>query len=79
MRMGLKDLGYRRFEVGWKLAICSCRNDLVTCAAPGSCVRVEKQKRGGNEDYRHLVHWGRSILLGPVQQSKRLIRTAIAA
>ncbi len=64
IRMGFQDLGHLLLENLWKLTICLCCDDLVTCAAPGFSVGVEKQRRGDAKDGRQFVRWGSRILLG---------------
>ena len=39
--MGFQDLGHFLLQGGWKLTICLCCDDLVTCAAPGFGVGVK--------------------------------------
>ena len=68
--MGFQDLGYLGFEGGWKLTVCLCRDDLVTCSAPGFCVWEEEHCRGDAEHGRQFVHGGSRILWRLVGQSK---------
>jgi hypothetical protein len=70
IRVGFQDLGHLLLETGWKLTICLCRDDLVTCAAPGFCVWGEKQCRGDAEDCGQFIHRGSRILPPVVGQSK---------
>jgi hypothetical protein len=69
--MGFRDFGHLLLEGWWKLTICLCRDDLVTCAAPGFSVWLKKQCREDAEDGRQFFSWGKSYsLAGGVARKK---------
>ena len=63
IRMGFEDFGRLLLEVWGQLPISLCRDDLVTCAAPGLCRWGEQQEcQGDADDGRQCVHRGSRIL-----------------
>ncbi len=76
--MGFQNFGHFLLQGWWKLTICLCCDDLVTCSTLGFGIEVEQQYREDTEDRGQFVYRGSRMVLGSVQLVQAQINSCSA-